>query len=633
MAFFIRFWRCTVRLDTFLRAFMRDYRLRRTLLELSIGLLLIHVTPVAAQTVSPDGWSSRTVQQGVQVLTPPGLAMGSVFTITVFDPVGIGAATQDAWLASRADADVAAERNARVEGRSAVSQSGTAIRSSSRVLITPSGARLLGVYFSIDAGSGQARLVRVLTSSTALLREHQVVTSDIVRQFSDAAASTIAATAQTVPSAITAPSVLTLPAARPPASPAASAVGTEEASRISSDMVVRTPAPRRSAIRAGGAFVPGMYVGRQIYTDTREVISEMTLWLYANGEYRQQWKGSTKDPREGEFAYDPSTGRIDLEWGSLMTIVNSRIDPNVDFAVMGTNLAGVPSLLAENDRGFHTMLTVLVRAGANDRPAPSVMKTAAAAAEVEAARYKHVVEPGRGVQDAQIAAIYMHSEMRQTMGLSFQLGVTSTLSLYLLLNDGTVHDGVPVAPDEMDVATSRRRDPARWGRWRREGNTVVVAWDQQPSTWGPLQGEPMLKFRPDEELRGRFSGGESTAAGDVSSFSLYGVTFGAGRTFETDSRGGSGTGSFTQTTSGTSVQTTRDDHGSVTTASTPGAIVSAGRRGSDAARVGTYRVSGWNLEARYGDGRVERHPMFFLDADRDAIYWRGKVVTLTKTAP
>jgi hypothetical protein len=137
-----------------------------------------------------------------------------------------------------------------------------------------------------------------------------------------------------------------------------------------------------------------------------------------------------------------------------------------------------------------------------------------------------------------------------------------------------------------------------------------------------------VPLRAGEELRGRFAGGESSAAGDVSSFSLYGVTFGPGRTFETDSRGGSGTGSFTQTMSGTSVQTTRDDAGSVTSVSTPEVVGAASTAGSNAARTGTYHVQGWTLEARYRDGRVVRQPVFYVDGDRDAIYWQGKIVLI-----
>ena len=585
----------------------------------------------AQEVVAPAAWTSRRIP-GAQLLTPPQLPPTTTFTVTVYAPATLGVEAPEQWLATQADSDPATLANAKVERRSPVTADAAGIRSTSRVLVTPTGARLVALYYGVATGDGRAGLVRVLSSSAALLREHAASVTQVVQQLGAPQSPGILAAPAPAPFTA-APAATAAPPTSPPlASPAgARAVPVSDAgdvSRISSNVLVRAPAPRRNGFRAGGTLVPGMYVGRQVNSNTREVMGEMTLWLYPTGEYRQAWRGSTREPREAEFAYDPTTGRIDLRWGSLMDIENSRIEPQVDFAVMGTADGGLPTLLAENDRGFHTVLTVLVRSGPNDRPSPMAMKAAEAAAEAEAARYKFVVAPGLGVQDAQIAGIHLHTEMHQTLGLSFQLGVSSTLSLYLLLTDGTVHDGVPVAPDEMDVATSRRREPEKWGRWRRVGTEVQVAWNVKPGEWVPLPGEPMEKIPAGFELRGRFSGGESSAAGDVSSFSLYGVTFGAGRTFETDSRGGSGTGNLTQIAGGTSVQVARDDDGAVVVASTPDVSVSGTRRAEAASRSGTYRVSGWTLEARYADGRVVRQPAFFIDRDRDAIFWQGKVVTL-----
>ena len=136
---------------------------------------------------------------------------------------------------------------------------------------------------------------------------------------------------------------------------------------------------------------------------------------------------------------------------------------------------------------------------------------------------------------------------------SFQLGVSTQLSLYLLLTDGTVHDGIPVAPDEMDIATSRRREPDTWGRWRRAGDGIQVAWNKTPQQWEALRGDPVVKVRPSDPLQGRFSGGDSYTSGDNASYALYGVTFAAGQRFETDSRSGSGTGTLTDAMGGTSV--------------------------------------------------------------------------------
>lgn len=592
--------------------------MRRQTVALVQLLSALAVAPrvVNAQVAAPTGWTSRADGR-TQILSPTGLVAGAAYSVAVFAEQLVSAGAREPWIAEQADADVAAASGATVEKRGVVNRASSAVLSTSRILRLRAGAQLLAVYYGVESAAGTVRLIRVLATSPSLLQAHQSATTEIVRAVAQESASSSTATVAVAPQS---PVVARTPVQAASAVPAPG--------RISSDVIVKTPAPRRNAFRAGGPFVAGMYVGQQVYTDTRKVINQMTLWLYPNGEYRQQWKGSSEDPREDEFAYDPSTGRIDLAWGSLMTIVNSRIEPDADFAVLGRTDDGKPALLAENDRGFHTVLTLLVYAGPNDRPPPSAVKAAAAAAEAEAARYKHVVAAGQGIQDAQIAGVYLHSTMHQTMGLSFQLGVTSTLSVYVLLTDGTIHDGLPVAPDEMDVSASRRREPQTWGRWRRQGDVVQVAWNVAPDVWKPLEGERMRKASAGDVLRGRFGGGESSAAGDMSSFSLYGVTFLPGQRFETDSRGGNGTGSFTQTMSGTSVQTTRDDEGSVTSATVPGGVVSSTRSGASAARSGTYRISGWNLEARFDDGRVVRQPFFFLDDKRDALYWQGKVVNL-----
>ena len=578
--------------------------------------LLVAPCAVNAQVPAPTGWTTRSDGR-MQILSPAGLTSGTMYSVAVFPAQTVVAGARDPWITAQADADAAAASGATVEKRGSVNRASPTVLSTSRILRTRAGAQLLAVYYGVESAAGTVRLIRVLSTSPSLLQAHQSATTEIVRAIALEPAPASTTTIATAPSP---PSGLRAPVQTASAAP--------EQVRISDDVVVRTPAPRRNGFRAGGPVVAGMYVGQQLYTDTREVVGQLTLWLYPNGEYRQQWKNSSKDPREDEFAYDPQTGRIDLRWGSLMDIVNSRIDPAEDIAVLGRTDDGKPALLAENDRGFHILLTVLVYAGPNDRPAPSAVKAAAAAADAEAARYKHVVAAGQGIQDAQIAEVYLHSTITQTMGMSFQLGISSTLSLYLLLTDGTIHDGIPVAPDEMDISTSRRREPEKWGRWRRQGDGVQVAWNVEPGVWKPLEGERMRKASSGDVLRGRFGGGQSTASGDASSYSLYGVTFLPGQRFETDSRGGSGTGSFTQTMSGTSIQTTRDDEGSVTSATTPGAVVSSTRSGPSASRTGTFRITGWNLEARFDDGRVARQPFFFLDDKRDALYWQGNVINL-----
>jgi hypothetical protein len=416
--------------------------------------------------------------------------------------------------------------------------------------------------------------------------------------------------------------------------PASTAARVEDdPSRISRDVIVRTPVPRLRSFVAGGPLLPGVYVGQQMYTDTKQVANDVMLWLFANGEYRQQWLNTRLEPQTGTFAYDPATGRIDLSRGAQLYISNDRRNPDDTFAALGRNDAGLPLLMAVRRGGLRPLLTVLGRMSAIDRPSPSAEKSASAAAAAEAARYKYTVPAGQGIPDSRIAGMLSRTELTRTQTMSFQIAVSSTLSLYLLLIDGTIHNGIPVATDEMDVAASRRGEPETWGRWRQRGNSIEVAWNTNPSDWKVLDAAPRLNARVDEELRGRFRGGESSATGDNVSYSLFGVTFGPGRSFQTSSREGTGSGEFTDNATGSTVQITRDDERSSATGRTPDVIASSTTANANRpSRTGTYRALGWNLEARYSDGRVVRQPFFFSDAKRDAIYWQGKILTLDREA-
>lgn len=53
---------------------------------------------------------------------------------------------------------------------------------------------------------------------------------------------------------------------------------------------------------------------------------------------------------------------------------------------------------------------------------------------------------------------------------------------YLLLKDGTVHNGLPVPPEDMNVADSKKYDANAWGRWRKNGSNYEFAWGEGTSS-------------------------------------------------------------------------------------------------------------------------------------------------------
>jgi len=181
----------------------------------------------------------------------------------------------------------------------------------------------------------------------------------------------------------------------------------------------------------------------------------------------------------------------------------------------------------------------------------------------------------------------------------------------------------------LDVPLSRRTEPQTWGRWRRQGPQILVAWPDAPGRFVPLKGEPAIPARPGERLSGRFGAGESSGGmGFGGSYRLWGVTFTSAGRFLKDGRGGSSSGSLGATMNGFSADTMYDDEGASTSVVSPGAVVAAGTRKPGGHRGGTYSLSGYVLTLRYDDGRVVRLPFFFESATRDLIFFEGASMNL-----
>jgi hypothetical protein len=92
------------------------------------------------------------------------------------------------------------------------------------------------------------------------------------------------------------------------------------------------------------------------------------------------------------------------------------------------------------------------------------------------------------------------------------LSVSSTYDLYLLLTDGTVYNGLPVPLDEMDVSRSRRQEPEKWGRWKKQGAAYLTAWPDAPNQFKPLKGELVKPGVKGMKLSGRFGTGDSSGS-------------------------------------------------------------------------------------------------------------------------
>ncbi len=200
---------------------------------------------------------------------------------------------------------------------------------------------------------------------------------------------------------------------------------------------------------------------------------------------------------------------------------------------------------------------------------------------------------------------------------------------YLLLKDGTLKDGLPVAPDEMDASLSRRREPVKWGRWRKQRTQVLAAWPDRPNHYEALVGTMAIAGKPGERLSGRYAAGSTTGSSLMGgSYRIWGVTFTPDGRFKKDNRGGSSSGTFGQTMNDFSVDTAYNDEGSVTSFSTPSTVGYARRKTKGSNRAGTYTISGYTLVLHYDNGRVARLPFFFASEKRKQLFFDGDMLSL-----
>lgn len=188
--------------------------------------------------------------------------------------------------------------------------------------------------------------------------------------------------------------------------------------------------------------------------------------------------------------------------------------------------------------------------------------------------------PGGGLKPGAIEAVYFWQSLPQYNGLTGLLDVRS--STYLILKDGTVYSGFDAAPEDFDVAASRRAKPQRWGSWRRDGRGYAVSWGPEGRKDRVDPGgltKPCRPARPGETLNQGFemSSATSIGIGESRSMTMSQSFF----RFKPD-------GTF--------------NRGSSTAFNTPGAVGHTGR----GPQGGRYRLDGYVLELAYPDGRVER---------------------------
>lgn len=181
--------------------------------------------------------------------------------------------------------------------------------------------------------------------------------------------------------------------------------------------------------------------------------------------------------------------------------------------------------------------------------------------------------PGKGVAPGQVATVMF-----------------SGTNARLLLKDGSLYDSPRVPPSDLDVRASRRLEPQRWKRWRKDRTTYLV---RDGTRWVPMAGwAPVATWASAPPLAGEFV---KAGSGAVSLQPAW--RFGRDGRFET---------SVPQP--GTDPRKSDGQHGS-------------------------FRTDGYTLELRYDSGEVVRVLSFPWSGDGDGVFIHGQTYTTAPPRP
>jgi len=544
---------------------------------IGLAVFLASAAPLHAQTTiaAPPGWKSQARSGGATTFSPPDLRAGEAYSVTVYDSAPLGGKTLEEWLrdfagpVSKTPGHLAAPLQIKAtEGR---------IVSGVGAYNGPNGTQLGALFLGVSLdGGGNVHASRTLFSGQdGLLDRYKDAQGQLMSELVARAKAEAGSNLQSTP-----PAVL-------------------------------------KHLTPGGELVPGVYAGNQYYG--QELQFRFHLYLFDNGEYRlcdQNDEDITRrffDEEVGNYGYNRNTGQLTV--GYMYSMINSRFDGDTDFCYYGRDVNGKPAIYAEEDKGFNTSKTSLTYIGpAIKRVSQAQEKEQKAAVEAENNRFKWVTAPGKGVQNAQIAAILLDSKFN---------GQSADESVYLLLKDGTVYADLPVAPDELDIIRSRQREPDKWGKWRATRTGYAVSWNGAP--FQNMAGFKVAPAPAQTKLQGRYGTGRSSGIiGMSSSYALWGVTFTKDGRFRKDRRGGSSS-TFGFGDDATHVNSGYDDEGSFASGTGENFVVASERKkkNPNGAREGDYSLNGYVLTLRYDNGKVARLPFFFTGADQKGLWFEG----------
>jgi len=366
---------------------------------------------------------------------------------------------------------------------------------------------------------------------------------------------------------------------------------------------------RSSAGRSNRAYNAGNQLRDQ------ELRQRFRVYIYATSEYRlcdDKDEDLNDYGSTGNIGYNRNSGKLDIDWTQGLGFHSDG-----DFCYYGRDAQGKPAIYAESYGGAWTKRVLLTYVGPPiKRVSASQEEAVKAELQAERLRYKWTTAPGKGVQNAQIAAIIRHFDVDLEPGMT---GLTShtTDEAFLLLRNGTVYAGLPVPPGEFDTVRSRQHEPAKWGKWRQVGGRYQVSWEGAP--FQALLGHKVLPAPAGLHLNGYYRAVSSSSDALGSSLSIWGVTFGPDGRFRKSTGGSSIIGSPNSPAG--AITTTHDENG--TFVGGKDFSLSSKSNNPNGNSEGTYALNGYTLTLRYDNGRVARWPFFFVDRSHEELWFEN----------
>ncbi|MEJ2611946.1 MAG: hypothetical protein P8179_18195 [Candidatus Thiodiazotropha sp.] len=368
--------------------------------------------------------------------------------------------------------------------------------------------------------------------------------------------------------------------------------------------------PDIKGIKKGGPIKFGRYVGAK--TRSQEVMGRYEVVLYETGEY-EFLRGYSKS---GYYTYSQSTGRLDL----TEDFYNSTYHPDDEFCLYGIDeKTGTPVIYAEDDYERYRLNWV----NPVNTLSPQQNEKLKAMKKAREEAYPYVTNPGNGVSTEQIETI-LYTYVDNYIGGGFEVDE----EIYLLMKDGRVMDGIPIAPNRLDVAKSRSREPNRWGWWKYEDGRYSFAWNIDRKNFVVPKGKQMkgLPIPADTRLDGEWGASTSFTSLDFSSTSFWGVYLDKSGRFTKYHNSMMQAGGEMQTHTPTPmVSTYSDDEGSVTSVigSNIGGGTSTKNNRPNSDRVGSYSFDGYNLTLKFDNGVEEYLVAFTTDDEFNGIWFES----------